>query len=537
MSEAGHDLIRLVERTILDQAHKEYAILREPLKVAIIHLLRATLHVLRDKESLPDTHHPIKVSLWYAQFLKAISFCLRWAYLECPKDSPEEIAPSPARDEAAEKLIFEWGLRYNELTIDQVAWTHGLLSAEVDEAKKIITFRPPADLDIKNLISQHAATLRALEIEMAGFPWQPQKELFNDWQRHAKWTERGLEFDSEFVRKHRSFNSIREWMQNLLFPELDGDVHLGEYTLGELRQFLSVAMTTGECVARLETLVDHLFGRNNAMGSWIFVLPEDQAVVWYASATGLREETVRSILGDLTGDLNSFHFSITTTPVIRIGDELIMGLRLLADLRPPNFVARVLTKGSGRRRYDQVSGLLERARLDTIEKRLRLGGLNVLREHTFIRGTARFTPDLVIWDRTCARVFVIDFKNSLSAIGAAEVANRTRELRKGISQVEGYLQHLHQDPLLLSRQIERAIGEAEVRGGLLFWFPLGIAMPRHPELMFNTWTQILDQVGQTGPIALADLVPKSEDLPLLEMTPRDIRVGEWTYRRYVWGEP
>ena len=109
MSEAGHDLIRLVERTILDQAHKEYAILREPLKVAIIHLLKATLHVLRDKESLPDTHHPIKVSLWYAQFLKAISFCLRWAYLECAKDSPEEIAPSPARDEAAEKLIFEWG--------------------------------------------------------------------------------------------------------------------------------------------------------------------------------------------------------------------------------------------------------------------------------------------------------------------------------------------------------------------------------------------------------------------------------------------
>jgi hypothetical protein len=536
MSESGHDLIRRVERTILDQAHKKYAIFREPLKVAIIHLLRATLHALRDKESLPDTH-PIKLSLWYAHFLKATSFCFRWAHLECPKDLPRQIPPSPARDEAAEKLIFEWGLRYNELTIDHVAWTHGLLSTEVDEAKKIIIFRPPPDLDIKNLISQHAATLRALKMEMAGFPWQAQKELFNDWQRNAKWTERGLEVDPEFVRKHRSFNAIRDWMRNLLFPELDEALDLGEYTLGEMREFLSVAMTTGECVARLETLVDHLFGRNNAMGSWIFVMPVDQAVAWYASATALRDETVRSILGDLTGDLNSFHFSITTTPVIRIGDDLIIGLRLVANLRPPNFVARVLTKGSGRRRYDQVSTLLERARLDTIEKRLRLGGLNVLREHTFVRGTARFKPDLVIWDHTCAQVFVIDFKNSLAAIGAAEVANRTRELRKGISQVEGYLQHLHQDPSLLGRQMEKAVDDLEVRGGLMFWFPLGVAVPRHPQLMFNTWTQLLDQVGETGPIALNDLVPRSEDGPLLEMRPRDIRVGEWTYRRYAWAEP
>jgi hypothetical protein len=539
MTDQNVALIRMVEHTVLDQAHKRYALVKEPLDVALRHILRVALHILRSKKNLSHLE-PVAAHLWLAQFLKAVSFALRWAYLECPRDLGSTATPSEKLDEAAQYLIFEWGMPYVELAADHIAWSNGLMPAEIIESERLITFGPAPSFDIAGFSEQYETEVQLMGAEFSEFPSSEFQALFNEWQQHAKWTAVGLEFDPAFVRLHSGFHHLVEWMSKHLFRELDDSVSLGMYSLGELRHFLAVALGIARCIETLESAVDDRLGPNKAMGSWIFAMSAKSAVRWYAAASAMSEQTVEAMLDDLTGDLSRFHFSVAATPIVRFGDEVLIGQRLLAALRPAHFVARALTVGSGRKRYDHVSTLLERARLDVIEARLRNGGIHVLREQSFARsGNIRFAPDLVLWDDSRTTVVIIDFKNSLSATGAADVVNRMREYRKGVAQIERYLKHFREEPALLTKYVGAASDDLTISGGLLFWTPLALPIPRHAEIVLDSWPALLARVGSDEAISLDDLRPKlgGDVLHGFSIEPRDLCVGEWHYRRFRWYKP
>jgi hypothetical protein len=528
-------LIREIECSVLDEEYKRFPLFREAADVATKHLLRSVLHLLRDSAGV-FKDDPRGAHRWFAQLLAAFSHCLRWVHATCPTAQTSSSSSSDHRDEAALQLLLDWGMSYVLLAADHIAWTQGLLPARADLLRREITFGPVPAPDLVSFARQHADDLPWWKQQVSLFPSASFVKLFNEWQRHAQWTERGLEFDPSFVLRHAEFPAMRNWQDAILFPSLPGSLSLGSYSLGDMRHFLAAVMTTSDCIRTLEDEVDKAVGPTNAMGSWIFDLSFAEAVDWMMAATGLGPAEVSAILGDLIGDLRRFHFSITTTPIIRTSaGRLWIGHRLLADLHPTQAVARVLTAGSGARRYDYVSTLLESTELERIASTFRHAGLKVLKEETFVDKAGRkLTPDLIIWDPPSTDVLILDFKNSLAAYGAAEVANRVREYRKGILQVERYLEAFRTNQELLKPHIPSDRHALRFTAGLLFLVPMPLPIPKHREIFYDNWFGMSRRLHSESRNLLDRLIPKDDESPKVSEISQEIKVADWTYRRFRW---
>jgi hypothetical protein len=274
------------------------------------------------------------------------------------------------------------------------------------------------------------------------------------------------------------------------------------------------------------------------MGTWTFQAPHSAFLAYLEELSGLTGTVLNAILNDMTLNAQRFHCSITVTPFIRTRTDTVFLLpHLFAFLSPQRTVASALTSGTGRASYDRISTTLEQYHLAKIGQVLRDCGFTVHQERTIKTPAGdKLKPDFLVSDGKTLDLLVIDFKNALAATAVLEVTNRLKEYRKGIKQIEGYLDAFARYPELLRPFADPSQGSLRLSGLLLFRMPMPLPVPRGNHVAAENWHSLQDRLVSTKPTRVADVVPrptKPESLGSAVHQPREILVGDWTYRRSV----
>jgi hypothetical protein len=253
--------------------------------------------------------------------------------------------------------------------------------------------------------------------------------------------------------------------------------------------------------------------------------------------TGLSTEVLDPILADMTLNAQRFHCSITITPFVtsRTGTLFLLP-HLFAFLSPHRTVASALTSGTGRATYDRISNSLERYHLAEIGHALRDCGFTVQTERTIMTPSGdKFQPDFLVTDGRSQEVLVVDFKNSLAATAVLEVTNRLKEYRKGIKQVETYLDTFAQYPDLLRPYAD--FDQPRVFGLLLFRVPMPLPIRKGSRVMAENWHSLRHRLASCKPNRVGELLPQPNALDKyaanVAHATHEINLGEWTYRRPI----
>jgi hypothetical protein len=534
MDSFQYDLIRQIEREVLDVHHRSYPLLRLSQNLAVTRLLKITGDLSRQRLFRASSEDSVHRAM--GRVTRGLSHCLRWALNGCSVVGDLRGNDHAQEDEWALEFL-RWGTNYGLLATDHVAWSKALQAASVDPSERVITFHPFLDMDVGFYTRQALADLnwcRSRTID--SFPAESFARIFIDWQRKSEWTNAGLEFESTVVRRHNEFATVRLWIDRQLFPELPSDRCLGEYNLGDLRQFFASLYTICECVRTLEDEVDQRVGDINRMGTWTFQGPRPRMVAWLTEASAVGRRQVDAITRDMTLNPNRFHCSISTTPFVQTTDgSLYLLPRLFACLDPERSFASALTVGTGRNVYDRISTELERHALLEIDAFLSSRGLRIWRERRFVgRDGEVIKPDFVIADGATNEVIVADFKNALAATAVAEVMNRIKVQREAITQLEHYLEVFQQCPRLLDDILPLGCVDPAICGLVIFRVPTPLPVRRHDQIWIDDWFSVRTRLRASHRLSLRELLPPESDERMeLRHTVETVAVGEWTYRRAV----
>jgi hypothetical protein len=394
---------------------------------------------------------PQAMHTFSSTLLKALSHCIRWVCHDCAPGPPAQSPNWQQEDKDAAELL-GWGMDYARLTTDHVAWRQDLIEAKANLATRTIVFEPAREMDLDYFTREVQADFAWLRQETnEHYPVDAVSHLFRDWHSQVTWGPSELDFPVDVIRNHQSLAEIQRWVSASLFPELADSCQFGQYRLSDLRHFYAHLFCLCECIRILEDRIDSQFGQENPMGTWTFQALRPAFLAYLQDLTGLPDAVLDSILGDMTLNPQRFHCSITVTPFIRSRtDRLFLLPRLFTFLSPQRTVASALTSGTGRASYDRISTTLEQHHLATIGQVLRNCGFTVHQERIIRTPSGdKLQPDFLVTDRNTPDLLVIDFKNALAATAVLEVTNRLKEYRKGIKQVEAYLDAFARYPELL----------------------------------------------------------------------------------------
>jgi hypothetical protein len=534
----GNPLIREIEQEVLDKEHLQHHLLRLPEDVAIARLLQYAGDVVRSRPHGDGDVPPLALLQIGSLLFRALSHCLRWVCTECAPG--ESVLTRDWEHEQTEAdALLRWGMQYAQLATDHIAWSRSFIEASIDSDNQVITFHPPANLDMDCYRGQALADIEWWTDELVTtFPNDAFVRLFNEWQREGTTTPNGIQFQPSFVRRHPEFQSLVAWMSTRLFPELPSDCSLGEYSVQDLRLFYSALYTTCLCVTTVEDEVDRHLGPEARFCTWVMQLPQSQMMGWLVEATGLSREVVKTILADMTFNPSRFYASITATPFVRSRRGTVFLLpRLFAALSPQRTFATALTSGSGRRAYDRIAETLQRHHLASIAQYLRQRGLTVFCEKTVILpDSGRITPDFIITDPSTPNVVVADFKNALAATAVDEVVNRVREYTKGVKQVERYLDCFRRYPQLVAPFYSPARPPPQLHGLVLFRVPMPLPVEGYPSIRVDNWFSVRHRLDTISALVAASLLPPARIDAIPERVTfefRPILVGKWTYQRSV----
>jgi hypothetical protein len=508
-------LITQIERQLLDVRHRNFALLRLPEDQAITRLLKMAGDILRECPGInivrglpPQATHTLLSTL-----LKALSHCIRWVCQDCVPGPPAQ-SPNWQREDQDTAELLGWGMHYAQLATDHVAWRQDLIKAHADPTTRTIVFEPSQEMDLDYFIRESQADFAWWEQEANDlYPVEAVSKLFRDWQSQVTKGPSGLDFPVGLIRNHRSLAEIQKWVGSCLFPELEDSCQLGHYRLSDLRCFYAHLFSLCECVRILEDRIDTQLGQENPMGTWTFQDDYPAFLAYLADLSGLPVTVLDSILCDMTLNAQRFHCSITVTPFIRSRtNRLFLLPRLFAFLSPQRTVASALISGTGRASYDRISTTLEKFHLVEIGQVLRDCGFTAYQERTFRTPLGdKLQPDFLVMDGKTSDLLVIDFKNALAATAVLEVTNRLKEYRKGIKQVEGYLDAFTRYPELL-QSLASSQQQLRVFGLLLFRVPMPLPIPKGSRVAAENWHSLRHRLTSMKPTRVTDVHPRPTNL-------------------------
>lgn len=135
-------VVRLIERAVLDQHHRQCALLSRNETAAVEALFRWYAQILRDLRTgkIPKPSDDAK-SQTANEGLRGLGHCLRWIRKCCPSRLlVPTLGPHVLANEALDLL--RWGVTHDPIWNEHSAYSRGLVDAEVDERNKVITFLP-----------------------------------------------------------------------------------------------------------------------------------------------------------------------------------------------------------------------------------------------------------------------------------------------------------------------------------------------------------------------------------------------------------
>jgi hypothetical protein len=227
--------------------------------------------------------------------------------------------------------------------LEHVAWSRGITRGKVDETSKTICFEYPADLNGFFLLTQAISEEWHTDSQLREVPFEALREGFTSWVKRSTTefigaqTIRGSEVSAAYSR------IALVWLEKALWPELSGSIDLQGYTLDEFRHFYAALFVYSQYCAWAEDHMDMRYGSDNDAGSIVISGLQPEIVSWLAEMSGVKRDSLASIIEDLTFDADDFYSTIMTRPFVQLANGSIYLLaRVFSMLDPMRVLADVL---------------------------------------------------------------------------------------------------------------------------------------------------------------------------------------------------
>ena len=539
-------ILRLIEAEVLDQRHRQCAILSRNETAAVRTLFRCYAQGLRDLRTgkVPKPSDDVK-SQTADKGLRGLAHCLRWVKRYCPS---RLVVPTPAPVVLAGEAmkLLKWGAAYDPIWNEHSAYSRGLVGADVDELNKTITFLPQRDVDPRFFCTQ-VESKKADDERLASAPPDAQLvALSKTWFDSVTPFARGMRFDDATIRGSGAIEVASSWMDKTCLPELDAATSLMDCTVGELRRVLATLYVYSLFVTMLEDFADDRPALGVVLPPCVAARWRHHMIDWLAGLSGVPAASVEAILSVLTFDPAHPHVTLAQQPFVASGDGQLLFLpRMLLFLDLPRMYVGALNKDKqGEAVYSQRSGAIEDAGVKSIASAIRglvPGTFQLVGKATFcLQNGHPITPDMVLVSECDRTVLVIDVKYATPPFGPADVHQDVREMEKWKARMAEYVTSFQDSPDVLAQHFQWACqGIATVFGLILLRWPLPIPADFLEPVCAVDWPSLREYLQQAQPTSIRDLMVWARnraDLTAptaLGWTSKDVPAGEWTYRYSV----
>lgn len=530
------DIIRTVERTVVDTQAETYQVLTLHEDDAVICMLKVYSDYLRKMNITND-------NLGYANpnymLTGGLNHTIRWVLEKRTKNSIR-LDPRKWHEFSQEAMSFlSWGMEYNGISQQYVAYSKGILQADVDETKRIIEFKPKVEYNKAFILSQQLSFGLMYKHLVATGPTNLLDSLFFDWYAQVQFdpVQYNITVPWRFLVEGNIYIEVLDWFENNVLSELSPQTDLGGYTLKEFREFVCRLYANCFWVTSLENRFDQKFGNENAIDSLVIGLPRNDIIIWLSEITGTRKEIVERILLDLTFDHMRFDASLLNQPFIATSTGLIYLLpRLFASISFERMLSGAMNKGKKKEVYSSMINAIEKGILRQIETLLD-DNYHVLIEPTFKNEQGKIiTPDILFFDGTT--LLVCDYKHFLNPFSPAEVITKMQEIEKGVKQVEKYRIFLEESRELLTQKFGEIVKDIPISGLLLFRWPMPIPIKNNPSIGMIDLISLKSVLKEVENLSIVELLQWIRTRPDLLRRSDDIsekiiesKVGGWSFTR------
>jgi len=488
--------IRWFEAEILDKEYLKYPFLQYNEEIVIPHLLKIFGDIERDElQILKKGYSNTNLTWLLVKMLLGIGHAIRWINLmPTTGQINSEVSYKAADDMAAELLTS--AINYYRISQEFVAWSRGLVTAEIDEEKKTIRFSPPNGYDFHQLILNdlqfHAQTQ-----DSDVFPYNEAIPEFRKWFKEIDLFNPplGASMDWGLALESQTLPVFLEQLNAIILPECPPETDLAGYTLAEYRKFYALLSINFHFIRWSENIMDQI-QEENPFGSNPIRMEMEEAYLFYSQITDLSPGVIKAIITDLTFDHHNFHTSLLIQPFVRSRNNQ---LYILPNSFPMVDANRMLTgalnKGVKKPIYDRLINKIEQQQLNGLVALFTGLGMSVIKEHNIKILGRIFTPDLIVIDRKSRRILIIDYKHFLSPLGASEVHYRMKEIDKAIKQVSNY-QKFIPNSRFMQELIKNDIHDFNFTGMILFNSPMVVLMPSTLDILISDLFSLKQLISQ-----------------------------------------
>jgi len=549
----GHPILRSVERQVLDRHHLDFRLLQRNTNDAIPVLLRCYGNIVRGLRTgtIPKNNDDAK-SQTASEGLRGMAHCFRWIRSCCPRNV---IVSSPKPDVLlAEALdLLRWGVLYDPLYNQHTAYSREVngkrfVEAVVDESEKIITFIPNQTPHPRFFVSQIEAKKTDDARQATLYPDEQFAHLSRFWYQSVQSHQAGFHFDDSTIVSSGALDVAAEWLKASCLPECSDDLSLGPFTAGNLRRILAALHVTSLFRVKLENASDQNHGTEQPVETHVLSWRRDELNQWLHHLTNVPQGGISSIVSMLTFDEELPRVTVAHKPLILGSDDRIFFLpRLFLDLPLSQMVVRAMNlTQTNRRHYDGTSTSIEQAVVQRIADDIRTGPLantNIVIERTFqLPNGKKITPDFVLRSTDETEMLVVDVKNAIPPFGTGDVVNHLKEWSsKWQPQLSAYVDAFRSHPEILSQHFTAsACISPRIFGLLLLRWPFPVPMDIPSDMGAIDWPTFHAYLAATpGTRSMAELHVWLRERPdcswagALQWRPKQINVGDWTYRYSV----
>lgn len=531
------EIIRQFERDILDKFHESLDFYQYPEDIVIPYLMQVYGDFERYRDRLEENGRSGGViDSYLSNLVHGISHCIRWIKLQNnPKYSSEKHL-SPDGVHAIANDYAYWGAMYHTIAQEFVVWSRGIKDVSLDRSKKIISFLQTDKYDYASVFGLQKLYRQRLNAAFDGYPHKEMDRIFSEWIKAVDLSKPPIANSINWSKAKESelFPLLMTKMEQIIFPELEGTISLGGYTLTELRRFFALFFINFYFIRWIEAYLDTQSGKNIAFGSNPLYLNKLQFLKLGRDITGLGNEVLSSIIDDFTFDHTNFHSSISIQPFIYSRSGLYYILpNLFCLVEPSRMIVGALNKGPKKKIYAKLINDIEKFSLRVIAGAISTNPLwKYFVEKTLKYGGRQFQPDVIIIESQTKNICVIDYKHYVGPITASEVQYKMSECEKAIGKLEEYISVLSNLKTVGNQNIDGF----SVYGILLTHKPLPVPMPVGMTVQVTDLETLLSALEKkpscTTLIPLIKQLPADAEPPFIEED-AEIEVVDWTIKRTV----
>jgi hypothetical protein len=433
-------------------------------------------------------------------------------------------------------------MSYSMLFLDHVAFSKGALFAETNKAEKTITFSYPPDLDVTFLTTQLFSNQKAYKVFREQIPLNKIQNDYKTWASLIRFDGRGFHISENLVKHTTAYTIIMDWLNDKLWPELLDTTLLNKYKLEDFKKFYAALFINCQYWCWLEEEFDSRFGLENALGSGPIRLSDIEIINRLSEMSGVTKNSIKAILKDLTFDVSNIHSNLLYQPFVHSNSGKIYSLpRLIIKTDPARLLSGALNKGKGQKVYDGIVQTLEQSSLDFIETQFKILKLTVLREQSLKNEKGeKITPDFIVFDERNRELLIADYKHALTPFGPSEVYYKIKEVKKGLKQIQRYLNFVKENYPILQKLIDNLDSTVKIYALLLFRWPMPIPINKTQDIEIIDWFSVKKRLNKKYYKSISSLITWIKcrpDVPdyykSLSQTYFDVQVADWKYRTTI----